>query len=186
MKKAYSYEQNDLLTYIDHAQQTGAETALILVCEGALTAEQQESIAHYNATVILENIPFDAAGILPTIALKMTLNLISNGSMVMMNKVYGNRMIDVNPSNNKLIDRCMRLTKDIWSEYSNIQIDDAQLYEYILALRDKKYKKLEQGIYTPSTVNCMLNILYSNKTPADFEELIRTIADNNERLDFLV
>ncbi len=42
-------------------------------------------------------------------AIKMILNMLSTASMVQMGKVYGNLMVDLNPSNIKLIDRAKRI-----------------------------------------------------------------------------
>lgn len=42
-------------------------------------------------------------------ATKMVLNMLSTASMVQMGKVYGNLMVDLNPSNIKLIDRANRI-----------------------------------------------------------------------------
>ncbi|MCQ2558229.1 MAG: N-acetylmuramic acid 6-phosphate etherase [Oscillospiraceae bacterium] len=42
-------------------------------------------------------------------AQKMVLNMLSTGAMIRLGKVYGNRMVDVKPSNQKLIRRCIRI-----------------------------------------------------------------------------
>ena len=42
-------------------------------------------------------------------AQKMVLNMLSTGAMIKLGKVYGNLMVDVKPSNEKLIDRCRRI-----------------------------------------------------------------------------
>ena len=44
---------------------------------------------------------------------KMALNIISTGVMVRLGKVYGNRMIDVSVTNNKLYDRALRILCDL-------------------------------------------------------------------------
>ncbi len=44
---------------------------------------------------------------------KMALNIISTGAMVRYNKVYGNRMIDVAVTNDKLNDRALRIISDL-------------------------------------------------------------------------
>ncbi|MBR8829691.1 MAG: N-acetylmuramic acid 6-phosphate etherase [Chroococcopsis gigantea SAG 12.99] len=44
---------------------------------------------------------------------KMALNIISTGTMVKLGKVYGNRMIDVAVTNQKLHDRALRIISDI-------------------------------------------------------------------------
>ncbi len=48
-------------------------------------------------------------------ATKMTLNIISTCVMVKLGKVFGNRMVDLSPTNNKLIDRSIRILSDITS-----------------------------------------------------------------------
>ena len=42
-------------------------------------------------------------------AQKMVLNMLSTGAMIRLGKVYGNLMVDVKPSNEKLIGRCRRI-----------------------------------------------------------------------------
>lgn len=42
-------------------------------------------------------------------AQKMVLNMLSTGAMIRLGKVYGNLMVDVKPSNKKLIHRCQRI-----------------------------------------------------------------------------
>ena len=42
-------------------------------------------------------------------AQKMVLNMLSTGSMIKLGKVYGNLMVDVKPSNEKLIRRCVTI-----------------------------------------------------------------------------
>ena len=46
-------------------------------------------------------------------ATKMALNIISTAVMVRLGKVYGNRMVDVSASNSKLIDRSLRILRDL-------------------------------------------------------------------------
>lgn len=44
---------------------------------------------------------------------KMVLNMLSTGVMVQLGKVYGNRMVDVSVTNNKLFDRAVRIISDL-------------------------------------------------------------------------
>lgn len=44
---------------------------------------------------------------------KMALNIISTGVMIKLGKVYGNRMVDVSVTNNKLRDRALRIISDL-------------------------------------------------------------------------
>jgi N-acetylmuramic acid 6-phosphate etherase len=53
---------------------------------------------------------------------KMALNIISTGAMVRLGKVYGNRMIDVAVTNNKLHDRALRIICDL-TELNRQQAD---------------------------------------------------------------
>lgn len=46
-------------------------------------------------------------------AQKMTLNMISTASMVRLGKVYGNLMVDVQPTNQKLVERSLRIIEQI-------------------------------------------------------------------------
>ena len=46
-------------------------------------------------------------------ATKMALNLLSTSVMVRLGKVYGNRMVDVAASNSKLVDRSLRILRDL-------------------------------------------------------------------------
>lgn len=56
--------------------------------------------------------PFSESG-LGQIQLKLTLNAISTGAFVLFGKVYGNRMVDVRLSNNKLYHRAIGIVRDI-------------------------------------------------------------------------
>ena len=57
-------------------------------------------------------------------AQKMILNMISTGVMIKQGKVYQNVMIDVQPTNDKLIDRASRII----SETTAITLKEAQTY----------------------------------------------------------
>ena len=46
-------------------------------------------------------------------ATKMALNILSTAVMVRLGKVYGNRMVDVSASNSKLVDRSLRILRDL-------------------------------------------------------------------------
>jgi N-acetylmuramic acid 6-phosphate etherase len=46
-------------------------------------------------------------------AQKLILNMISTASMAQLGKVYGNLMVDVQPSNRKLVDRATRIISEV-------------------------------------------------------------------------
>ncbi len=56
-------------------------------------------------------------------AQKLVLNMISTGVMVKLGKVYGNLMVDVRPTNSKLVDRARRIIAQV----TGIQYDTAAL-----------------------------------------------------------
>ena len=72
-------------------------------------------------------------------AQKMILNMLSTGSMIKLGKVYGNLMVDVKPSNSKLIQRCI-----------SIVCTSANVSE------DRAKEALEQCGYNPKTAIVML------------------------------
>ena len=49
-------------------------------------------------------------------AQKMVLNMLSTGAMIKMGKVYGNLMVDVQPSNEKLVRRCITIVSEATGE----------------------------------------------------------------------
>lgn len=66
-------------------------------------------------------------------ATKMALNIISTGVMVRLGKVYGNRMVDVAVTNSKLLDRSLRIIRDL----TNLPSQEA---ENLLQRSGKKVK----------------------------------------------
>jgi hypothetical protein len=106
--------------------------------------------------------------------------------MVLMNKVHGNQMIDVQASNRKLIDRCMRLIKGIWSEYQSVMdLTDKELYHYVAHVSAIKKKYEARGTYTPSVVKIVLAMLALKKTPEQFQEVIDYLREKQERVDWI-
>lgn len=72
-------------------------------------------------------------------AQKMVLNMLSTGAMIKMGKVYGNLMVDVKPSNQKLVDRCATIVQTATG-----------------ASREEAKKTLEQCEYRPKTAIVMI------------------------------
>lgn len=57
-------------------------------------------------------------------AQKLVLNTLTTATMIKLGKVYGNLMVDVQPSNEKLIERCKRIVV----EATQVNIDEATVY----------------------------------------------------------
>ena len=173
-----------LMQILESAKKQGGSVGLLMICRGNLSEVQAKELRDaYDFALILENTPSDVFGFTETIILKQILNLISNSSMVLMNKVYGNQMIDLRASNKKLINRCMRLIKDIWAEYrSDSPPSDKLLYHYVAHVSAIKKSYEEKGFYTPSIVKIMLAMLALKKTPDHFQEIIKFLAAKQERI----
>ena len=170
----------DLMQALAIAKEEGGKVGLIALCKGSF----KEEIAG-DALLVMENVPHDPFGFSETLVLKQVLNAISNSSMVLMKKVHGNQMIDVRASNHKLIGRCMRLILSIWSEYNNSPLDEKLLYEYILLVKERKKSDEEKGEYTPSIVKIVLAMLALGKSPADFEEIVKFLREQDESIDWI-
>ena len=89
-------------------------------------------------------------------AQKMILNMISTTLMIQYGKVYQNLMVDVQPTNDKLIDRSIRII----SSASNIPFEDA-LYYYDLS--DKNVKlAICMAITKQNKSICEIELLHHN------------------------
>lgn len=177
----------NLLPVLAEAKKQGGATGLLVFCRGKFSEAQTKELRDaYDAVLVMENIPADAMGFSETMVVKQVLNLISNSSMVLMNKVHGNQMIDVRASNKKLIDRCIRLSKEIWNEYQpDCPLDDKTLYHYVAHVSAAKKCYEEKGIYTPSAVKLVLAMLALKKTPEDMQEVIEFLNKKQERIDWI-
>jgi N-acetylmuramic acid 6-phosphate etherase len=67
---------------------------------------------------------------------KLALNILSTGTMVLLGKVYGNRMVDVAVTNQKLYDRAVRMIQDL----TDLSRDDAA------ALLDKSDRRVKLAL----------------------------------------
>lgn len=63
-------------------------------------------------------------------AQKMVLNMLSTGAMIKLGKVYGNLMVDVKPSNEKLINRCVSIVQSATDVSKETAIEVLKRCEY--------------------------------------------------------
>ncbi len=167
-----------LLQTITATQDGGGRVALIVISETPLTVEE---LNVKSDTVIVIQQEDDLLGLTFSQLLKWMLNLISNSTMVEVGKVSGNRMIDLRTSNNKLIDRCMRLIHEKWKDRHLLEnLDDQALYEQIIQVYEMQKEYQERGEYTPSTLKMILAMLEKN---CSFEEAISFLRDIDENID---
>ncbi len=112
---------------LDYAREVGA-TAIALVCNpGAMMAGHADQVICLNTGAeVLSGSTRLKAGT----ATKMALNMLTTLTMVQLGKVYGNLMVDLNPSNIKLRDRARRIVK------SALSLTDEQARELLEASED--------------------------------------------------
>jgi N-acetylmuramic acid 6-phosphate etherase len=95
-----------VLGALAHARQLGALTiALTCVPDSAMAAAADISIAPLTGPEVLTGSTRLKAGT----ATKLVLNMLSTGVMIKTGAVYGNLMVNVRPTNAKLIDRAQRI-----------------------------------------------------------------------------
>ena len=91
---------------LDHARDLGAATVSIACTRGAAVS------GHSAIAIEIDNGPEVLTGssrLKSGTSQKMVLNMISTAAMVRLGKVYGNLMVDVAPTNTKLVDRAERI-----------------------------------------------------------------------------
>ncbi|MFI9505320.1 N-acetylmuramic acid 6-phosphate etherase [Nocardia sp. NPDC052566] len=94
---------------LQHARANGAATVAVSCNRGA------ELSAHADVGIEIETGPEVLTGstrLKAGTAQKMVCNMLSTATMVRSGKVYGNMMVDVNPSNAKLVDRARRIVAE--------------------------------------------------------------------------
>lgn len=92
-----------------HARQMGASTVSIACNPGAeVSLGAQVAIELDNGPEVLTGSTRLKAGT----SQKLVLNMISTAAMVRLGKVYGNLMVDVQPTNEKLVDRAVRIVAE--------------------------------------------------------------------------
>lgn len=89
-------------------------------------------------------------------ATKMVLNMLSTASMVQMGKVYGNLMVDLNPSNIKLMDRAKRIIMQatgVNEKVAHTALQDANLRVKVAIVMIKKKCSASEAIYKLERAN---------------------------------
>ena len=95
-----------VLGCMEYAKQLGAATVSVTCCPGSeLDTFADIGIAPAPGPEVVTGSTRMKSGT----AQKMVLNMLSTGAMIQLGKVYGNLMVDVKPSNEKLIRRCVTI-----------------------------------------------------------------------------
>ena len=95
-----------VLGCMEYARELGASTVAVTCCPGsAVDTFADIGIAPAPGPEVVTGSTRMKSGT----AQKMVLNMLSTGTMIKLGKVYGNLMVDVKPSNEKLIRRCVTI-----------------------------------------------------------------------------
>ena len=95
-----------VLGAMEYAKELGAVTISVTCCPGSvLDSVADIGIAPAPGPEVVTGSTRMKSGT----AQKMVLNMLSTGAMIKLGKVYGNLMVDVKPSNEKLIRRCVTI-----------------------------------------------------------------------------
>ncbi|MFD1465070.1 N-acetylmuramic acid 6-phosphate etherase [Lapidilactobacillus mulanensis] len=106
---------------LDYAREIGAGTGALSCNHQALISEHAEFAIE---AVVGPEVVTGSTRMKAGTAEKMILNMISTTSMIKLGKVYGNLMVDVKPTNLKLVDRSKRIIKDA----TGVDFDTAAKY----------------------------------------------------------
>lgn len=189
LEKEGEFISPELLLKLKKAKEMGAHTGLIITARYHVDPKQLKEIKTlFDAEVIYDQLGEDPLGLHETLLLKQTLNLISNSTMILMDKVFGNQMVDVRTSNHKLVNRAMRIITKIWKHYrGDLPISQKELYHLVLNLHEYKTQKEEKGDYVPSVVKMAVSMLAltQGKDLAEITEALRTLEEQKEGLDWV-
>lgn len=95
-----------VLGCMEYARKLGAPTISVTCCPGSVLDTYADiGIAPAPGPEVVTGSTRMKSGT----AQKMVLNMLSTGTMIKLGKVYGNLMVDVKPSNEKLIRRCVTI-----------------------------------------------------------------------------
>ena len=95
-----------VLGCMEYAKELGAVTVSVTCCPGSVLDTYADiGIAPAPGPEVVTGSTRMKSGT----AQKMVLNMLSTGAMIKLGKVYGNLMVDVKPSNEKLVRRCVTI-----------------------------------------------------------------------------
>ena len=95
-----------VLGCMEYAKELGAATVSVTCCPGSVLDNAADiGISPAPGPEVVTGSTRMKSGT----AQKMVLNMLSTGAMIKLGKVYGNLMVDVKPSNEKLIRRCVNI-----------------------------------------------------------------------------
>ncbi|MCI5052037.1 MAG: hypothetical protein MRY21_02740 [Simkaniaceae bacterium] len=171
---------SELLLGIDglSRRHTGEGNLVIAVHKGQMSERLKrlvESLPRVETLSVSAKSP-----LVETIALKQILNMISNSTMILMNKVDGNYMIDMKASNHKLTDRCIRLTQESFAR-RGIEMNKSydELFDLIQQVMEvKEAYESERNEYTPSPMKIAVTMLSHKCDAHQAISLLRAVKED--------
>jgi N-acetylmuramic acid 6-phosphate etherase len=126
---------------LTYAKELGAATAAISCSPNSVIG----SIADISITLVVgPEVISGSTRMKAGTAQKMVLNMLTTAAMIKLGKVYGNLMVDVSPSNQKLMERAKRIV----AQAAGVSMDEAQ-------------KFLKQANYNPKLAIVMIKGAYT-------------------------
>ncbi|MGB0934632.1 MAG: hypothetical protein ACPGXY_01030 [Alphaproteobacteria bacterium] len=171
-------EIKTMLPYAIAAKTPGAKLGLITLGQG----DYSELARYCDAHVAYPDIDNDSMHLARAMMLKQTLNLVSNYAMVGMGKVYGNRMIDLSASNNKLRVRSAGLVKKLLAEHGVTGLADRDVMEMVVRAAAYKKQQAEKGRYVPSTIKLVLTMIEQGVKAEKAVETLQLAGENLEKI----
>lgn len=177
-----------LLLEMSKVKARGLMTALIVLEDKnhPLNSRFTSYLDQMDQSLIIPDLPEDPLHIVSSLTLKQTLNLITSGAMIGMNKVHGNVVIDLSASNKRMIEQNIRILQEIYAQYlhKESQFDQELLYNSLA--RAEHYKTLAEsqlGKYIPSPAKVVLTMLEKN---LDVEKAVALLRMNNENMALIL
>ncbi len=171
-----------MLEKLKEVKQLGGKTGLIVITEDRDPPEVLQLNGLLDHLIVIDSLEDDPLGLTFSQTLKWVCNLISNGSMILLGKVHGNYMVDVEPSNGKLIFRAKHIVKSIWQMYNPGFISDEEVYRRVVIVINRQSELKEEGQTTPSTVKIVLAMMHRK---CSFEEALIHLKNVKENLEAL-
>ena len=152
---------------IEYAKEVGAKTACITTSKGSILA----NIVDYPIEAVTgQEVISGSTRMKSGTAQKLICNMLSTGSMIKMGKVYGNYMIDVMATNEKLVAR----SYGIVSEITGCTLDEAKE-------RIEKFGTIKKALISYFTGCTDLNEIESalNEVKGNIRKAIKLLGGNN-------
>ena len=152
---------------IEYAKEVGAKTACITTSKGSILA----NLVDYPIEAVTgQEVISGSTRMKSGTAQKLICNMLSTGSMIKMGKVYGNYMIDVMATNEKLVAR----SYGIVSEITGCTLDEAKE-------RIEKFGTIKKALISYFTGCTDLNEIESalNEVKGNIRKAIKLLGGNN-------